>query len=77
MLPSLDNFLSYGADVFKARPEYCKMVFDIYKTAMESATLGDNDRVNHSRKSVLIGKVRESESEQLRCAQIASANVHR
>lgn len=46
MLPSLDNFLSYGADVFKARPEYCKMAFDIYKTAMENATLGDNDRVN-------------------------------
>lgn len=46
MLPSLDNFLSYGADVFKGRPDYRVKVFDIYQTAMTSQHLGDNDRIN-------------------------------
>lgn len=46
MLPSLDNFLSYGADVFKARPDYRQKVLDIYETAMTSSSLGDNDRIN-------------------------------
>ena len=49
MLPSLDNFLSYGADVFKARPDYRAKAFDIYQTAMTSTQLGDNDRINASK----------------------------
>ncbi|PPQ78743.1 hypothetical protein CVT25_010746 [Psilocybe cyanescens] len=49
MLPSLDNFLSYGADVIKARPEYKQMVVDIYTTSITNEQLGENDRVNGSK----------------------------
>ncbi|KAL4081168.1 armadillo-type protein [Scleroderma citrinum] len=49
MLPALDNFLSYGADIFKARRDYRDMTFDIYQTAMTSPQLGDNDRINASK----------------------------
>ena len=46
MLPSLDNFISYGADVITNRPDYKSMILDIYTTAMTSDQLGDLDRVN-------------------------------
>ena len=46
MLPSLDNFLSYGADVIKGRDDYKMMLLDIYTYAMTNSHLGDNDRVN-------------------------------
>ena len=46
MLPALDNFVSYGTDVFKARADYRRMVLDIYTTSVTSAQLGENDRVN-------------------------------
>lgn len=46
MLPSLDNFVSYGTDVFKSRPDYRQKVLDIYLTCMSSEQLGENDRVN-------------------------------
>ncbi|KAJ7075775.1 armadillo-type protein [Mycena belliarum] len=46
MLPSLDNFVSYGSDVIKARPDYQRMLLDIYTTSMSSEQLGENDRVN-------------------------------
>ena len=46
MLPSLDNFMSYGKEVFFTRPDYCEMIVDIYETAMASNHLGENDRVN-------------------------------
>lgn len=46
MLPSLDNFVSFGTDAFKARVEYRTMVLDIYTTCMSSEQLGENDRVN-------------------------------
>lgn len=46
MLPSLDNFLSYGADVFKARPDYRQNVLDIYEGAMTNKNLGDSDKIN-------------------------------
>lgn len=46
MLPSLDNFVSYGTDVFRARQDYRQMVVDIYTTSLTSETLGENDRVN-------------------------------
>lgn len=46
MLPSLDNFVSYGADVFKTRPDYRQKVLDIYETAMTHDNLGDSDRIN-------------------------------
>jgi hypothetical protein len=46
MLPSLDNFVSYGTDVLKARPDYRSKVLDMYRTAMTSPQLGDNDKIN-------------------------------
>ncbi|KAF9240262.1 armadillo-type protein [Melanogaster broomeanus] len=46
MLPSLDNFVSYGSEVFKARPDYRQKVLDIYQTSMTSPQLGDNDKIN-------------------------------
>ncbi len=49
MLPSLDNFVSFGVDMFKSRPDYRQMVLDIYTTAMTSPQLGENDRVNGSK----------------------------
>ncbi|KAF8215061.1 armadillo-type protein [Mycena galopus ATCC 62051] len=46
MLPSLDNFVSYGSDVVKTRPDYQRMLLDIYQTSIASEQLGENDRVN-------------------------------
>ena len=46
MLPSLDNFVSFGTEVFKTRPDYKRMVLDIYTTSITSEHLGENDRVN-------------------------------
>jgi importin-7 len=46
MLPSLDNFVSFGSDVFKARPDYRQMALDIYTTSVNSEHLGENDAVN-------------------------------
>jgi hypothetical protein len=42
MLPSLDNFVSYGSAVVKTRPEYQRMLLDIYQTSIMSEQLGDN-----------------------------------
>ncbi|KAI0317626.1 ARM repeat-containing protein [Amylostereum chailletii] len=49
MLPALDNFVSYGSDIFKARPDYRHMMLDIYTTSITSKQLGENDRVNGSK----------------------------
>ncbi|KAI0263933.1 ARM repeat-containing protein [Gloeopeniophorella convolvens] len=46
MLPSLDNFVSYGTDMFRARADYRQMALEIYTTTLASEHLGDNDRVN-------------------------------
>jgi importin-7 len=46
MLPSLDNFVSYGTDVFRARADYRQKAIDIYETALTSDHLGEHDRVN-------------------------------
>lgn len=45
MLPSLDNFMSYGKEVFFTRPDYCEMIVDIFESAMTSQHLGEGDRV--------------------------------
>ncbi|TFY82908.1 hypothetical protein EWM64_g1102 [Hericium alpestre] len=49
MLPALDNFVSYGTEVFKARADYRQMMLDIYTTSITSGQLGENDRVNGSK----------------------------
>ncbi|KAH9980072.1 ARM repeat-containing protein [Lactifluus volemus] len=46
MLPSLDNFVSFGTDIFRGRPDYRQKALDIYTTALASDHLGENDRVN-------------------------------
>ncbi|KAF7298645.1 Importin N-terminal domain-containing protein [Mycena indigotica] len=42
MLPSLDNFVSYGSDVIKARPEYQSMLVDIFTTSMSPGQPPEN-----------------------------------
>jgi hypothetical protein len=49
MLPSLDNFLSYGSDVIKSHVDYRQMMVDIYTTSITNEQLGENDRVNGSK----------------------------
>jgi hypothetical protein len=49
MLPSLDNFLSFGSEVVQDRADYKQMLVDIYTTAMTSGQLGENDRVDGSK----------------------------
>ena len=49
MLPSLDNFLSFGSEVIQNRADYKQMLVDIYTTAMTSSQLGENDRVDGSK----------------------------
>ncbi|KAG6856227.1 hypothetical protein H0H87_006321 [Tephrocybe sp. NHM501043] len=56
MLPSLDNFVSYGSELIKTRADYKHMLVDIYTTSITSSQLGENDRVNGSKlaESVLL-----------------------
>lgn len=49
MIPTLDNFLSYGSDVFKLRADYRNMIVDIYTTVLNSDNLGENDFINGSK----------------------------
>lgn len=49
MLPVLDNFISFGTDVFKSRPDYIQMTVDMYTRCITSEQLGENDRVNGSK----------------------------
>ena len=49
MLPSLDNFVSFGGDVIKSRPDYITMLVDIYTESISNDQLGQNDRVNGSK----------------------------
>ncbi len=46
MLPALDNFLSFGQEVFISRPDYVQKILDIYLTASTSDQLGESDRIN-------------------------------
>jgi len=56
MLPSLDNFVSFGSDVIKTRPDYKQMLVDIYTTSITNDQLGEHDHVNGSKlaESVLL-----------------------
>lgn len=49
MLPSLDNFVSFGSEVIKARPHYQQMLLDIYSTSITNDQLGENDKINGSK----------------------------
>ncbi|KAK7054442.1 Nonsense-mediated mRNA decay protein 5 [Paramarasmius palmivorus] len=46
MLAPLDNFVSYGHEVIKNRPDYKQMLVDIYQTSLTNKQLGENDGVN-------------------------------
>jgi importin-7 len=46
MLPALDNFISFGSEVFAARQDYRHIMLDIFTTSITSSQLGENDRVN-------------------------------
>jgi hypothetical protein len=43
MLPSLDNFVSYGCNAVKTHPDYQRMLLDVYQTSITSEQLGEND----------------------------------
>lgn len=45
MLPSLDNFMSYGKEVFYVRADYCEIILDIYESTMANTQGGENDCV--------------------------------
>ncbi|CAG8475521.1 4872_t:CDS:10, partial [Acaulospora morrowiae] len=45
MLPSLDNFISYGTQAFLQNAKFPTMILDIIDTVMKSDRLGENDRV--------------------------------
>lgn len=49
MLPSLDNFVSFGSDMIKSRADYRQMLLDIYTTSIVNQQLGENDRINGSK----------------------------
>ncbi|KAF9527513.1 armadillo-type protein [Crepidotus variabilis] len=49
MLPSLDNYVSYGTDIIKTRPDYKQMLVDIYISSITNEQLGETDRVNGSK----------------------------
>jgi hypothetical protein len=45
MLPTLDNFISYGSDVFIANDQVKQMMFDMIDTVMKSDHLSEVERV--------------------------------
>ncbi|KAI8325447.1 ARM repeat-containing protein [Martensiomyces pterosporus] len=45
MLPSLDNYVSYGMDVVAANSEVQSRLFDIIETVMKSDRVGETDRI--------------------------------
>ncbi|KAF9544191.1 hypothetical protein EC957_012332 [Mortierella hygrophila] len=45
MLPSLDNYISYGKDVFSTNENVQHIIYDIIESVMKSDRLGENDRV--------------------------------
>ncbi|KAG0255719.1 hypothetical protein BG011_004960 [Mortierella polycephala] len=46
MLPSLDNYISYGKDVVATNENVQHMIYDIFETVMKSDRLGETDRVS-------------------------------
>ncbi|KAI1302858.1 hypothetical protein EDD11_005462 [Mortierella claussenii] len=46
MLPSLDNYVSYGKEVVSTNENVQHMIYDIVETVMKSDRLGENDRVS-------------------------------
>lgn len=49
MLPTLDNFISYGSETIKANNDYKRMLVDIYTASLTVEHLGENDKVNGSK----------------------------
>ncbi|ORX83104.1 ARM repeat-containing protein [Anaeromyces robustus] len=45
MFPCLDNYVSFGSDVFKANKDYQNKMFEIIKTVMESDALDTTERI--------------------------------
>ncbi|KAI8359819.1 armadillo-type protein [Blakeslea trispora] len=45
MLPPLDNYISYGKDVFVSNEHVQRLMFDIIDTVMKSDRVGENDRI--------------------------------
>ncbi|ORX59935.1 ARM repeat-containing protein [Piromyces finnis] len=45
MFPCLDNFISFGSDVFNANKDYQNKMFEIIKTIMETDALDSTERI--------------------------------
>ncbi|KAG9323012.1 hypothetical protein KVV02_008080 [Mortierella alpina] len=45
MLPSLDNYISYGKEVFSTNENVQHSIYDIIETVMKSERVGEHDRV--------------------------------
>lgn len=45
MLPSLDNFICFGKEVFSQRSDYRNMILDIYVTSLTNEHLGEQDAI--------------------------------
>jgi len=45
MFPCLDNFISFGSDVFNTNKDYQNKMFEIIKTVMESDALDATERI--------------------------------
>ncbi|KAJ1915076.1 Nonsense-mediated mRNA decay protein 5 [Mycoemilia scoparia] len=45
ILPSLDNYISYGTDVVVSHQEVQSKLYNIYETIMKSDRVGENDRI--------------------------------
>lgn len=51
VLPPLDNYISYGRDVFVAHENYQQMMFDIIQSVMKGDHLTEADRVSACKSS--------------------------
>lgn len=45
MLPALDNFVSYGKDVFSSNDQVKQMLFDMIETVMKSDDVGEQEKI--------------------------------
>ncbi len=45
MFPWLDNYISFGSDVFSVNKDYQNKMFEIIKTVMESDALDTTERI--------------------------------
>ncbi|KAJ7845345.1 hypothetical protein B0H14DRAFT_3454992 [Mycena olivaceomarginata] len=76
MLPSLDNFVSYGSAVVKTRPEYQRMLLDIYQTSIMSEQLGDNaSSINDLLQLIIVAALSQLDKAETTALRLANLEV--